>query len=665
MQLRKVIPLALALTAASWGEGSALAPSEPSNEGAKIEVASKNSSPAGNAVSGFEDGTLATVTSKALFEIWWLPALVLFLATLFLYIYQQSRIGFYRKLSLGLRAEVVQQEQQRAEIENHSQNLKAVTQKTHLELTQERERADKAERTKESFVSALSHGLRTPLNAVVGSAELLAHTNLTKEQLDYARSIREAGANILSTVNDIVEFYQIESGNVTLVPGEFDLRDSIEDVLSAFSAKAEVMDFDLLYQVDPALPKRISADAHRLKQVLTNLIGSSIRFTEEKDYILVEVKLLEKKDASLRIGFEVKDTGIGVPYEKAMKLFKAGAQVDYSITNKFGGTGLGLTNCEYLVRQMGGTISMEATRGRGTTFAFACDAIAVDQGKVTIPGPLLAGRNILIVDNNPLSAKLLCELLSSWKAETACLPSGAIALRALAAGHSFDLMLVDYRMPGVDGIEFMQSLKSSPYQVPSILLGAPAGGEKDLADAMFDAIVRKPIRRRDLFEKVSALIERRTRNVTDPNPQTKLTVDFAAKYPLRILVAEDDKTNQLLAGRVLSKLGYTCDMVGNGADALSAFDSKKYDMILMDVQMPEMNGMEATARIRQITTRKQPVIIAMTALALSGDREECMRAGMDDYLCKPVQINDLLSLLEKWATTESQNKGVGYFRSSN
>jgi signal transduction histidine kinase/ligand-binding sensor domain-containing protein/DNA-binding response OmpR family regulator len=516
-----------------------------------------------------------------------------------------------------------------------------------------RHEAEQANLAKSIFLATMSHEIRTPMNGVIGMASLLSETPLTEEQREYTETIKSSGESLLAVINDILDFSKIESGKMTLEDKAFDLRDCIEEVLDMFAGRAAKAGLDLVYQMDSIVPAVIVGDSLRLRQVLTNLVGNAIKFTRNGE-VFVGVRLINSDGDMRRIGFEIRDSGIGIPKEKIGQLFKAFSQVDSSTTRKYGGTGLGLVISEKLVELMGGTIEAKSAEGYGTTFSFSINTrIAENSHQNRIPRNIrhIAGKKALIIDDNATSRNSLRSQLEQWKMITSLACSGKQALDILASDTDFSILLVDIHMPEMDGLQLGIAIRKLNPSLPIILLGAIGDERWKNHPDVFSSSLTKPLKQDLLFQHINRVLGTSNQSLSNEHHvEQVLSVEFAKKYPLQILVADDNPVNQMLTARVLHKLGYVAEIVSNGLHALNSAREKQFDLILMDVQMPEMDGLEATRQIRMQLTH-QPVIIAMTANAIQGDREQCLDAGMDDYISKPVVLQVLVNALEKWALT--------------
>ncbi len=511
---------------------------------------------------------------------------------------------------------------------------------------------DKAEveKKKKNLLSRINHEIRTPMNGVMGMVTLLSETQLTNEQKDFNDTIRNCSESLLTVINDILlsdvlSFAKVDSSAADLEQNDFDLRNAIEEVFYIFAGQAAQKDIELIYQVDHRIPSQIIGDNIRLRQVLTNLIENSVKFTKQGE-IFVEVWVRnEEPNGVMDLGFEVRDSGIGIAADElrflSNTITQSGAQQ----------SGIGLFLSNRLIGVMGGAFSIESWVNEGTVVKFN---VPVNTGTHTLrsnPDMVgLEGKRVLVVEDNATLRNVLKEEISYWKLVPIIADSGAQALEILSHGTGIDLVLAEMQMPEMNGMELSLAIRKKHPLLPIILMSTIGDESSKKYPELFSSVVIKPIRHSILSQHMlSALLNRGDVSAVDVAPaKPKLTTDFSKKYPLRILIAEDNRMNQKLAMRILGKLGYDPDIAENGKEVLEEVSKRNYDLILMDVQMPEMDGLEATRMIR-VCLENQPVIIAMTANAMQGDREECLKNGMDDYISKPVNLEELVIILEKWA----------------
>jgi CheY-like chemotaxis protein/nitrogen-specific signal transduction histidine kinase len=573
-------------------------------------------------------------------------------------------------------------------------NITEIRQRERL-LADAQQKAMLSDRAKSEFLANMSHEIRTPMNGVLGMAELLAKTSLDTKQRTFTDIIVKSGNALLTIINDILDFSKIDAGQMVLDPAPFDIAEAVEDVATLVSTRAKEKDLELIVRIDPAMPRSFIGDVGRIRQIITNLMGNAVKFTE-RGHVLIDITGRETGD-SWQLHCRVVDTGIGIPEDKLALVFEKFSQVDSSSTRRHEGTGLGLAITSKLVELMKGKVGAESKLGAGSTFWFTVN-LPVHEGsvrRVPVAPAEVAGARVLIIDDNPVNCAILLEQFKAWNFDACAAESGKIGLAVLEAaakiGLPVDLVILDYQMPDMNGGEVLAAIRSNSAiaNVPvTMLTSVDQALSSDMLKAYdVDQHLLKPARSAQLLEAIAGGVIRGRIKRGQPlspskagpvRPDPEAVPVFADAPPtnvdpvrapapvaspvwkpahLDVLVAEDNEVNQLVYTQILSDLPYTFEIVSNGRLAVEAFRDQRPSLILMDVSMPEMNGLEATAAIRKLEGGSVP-IVGVTAHALKGDQERCLAAGMNDYLSKPISPDTLAGKIRHWIEHARQKAAV-------
>lgn len=595
---------------------------------------------------------------------WWFKLLIVVMLAFIVVVATRFRIANIQQQKRQLEKQVKQRTVEALEkseiVKRQSENLQLANQELKQlneelllqrnEAEQARLEAERANQAKTTFLATMSHEIRSPMNGVLGMTSILAETELKHEQRQYLDIIKVSGENLLNVINDILDFSKIESGMMELDKHDFNLRAVVEEVFDLFLGKAAHSRIELLYRIDPMIPEVINSDAVRIRQILINLIGNALKFTKAGE-VYLEVNLLDESLYDIELGFEVFDTGIGIPEDRKGRLFKSFSQIDTSTTRRFGGSGLGLVICQRLVKMMKGEISVESEIGKGSVFSFNihCGRSATVSEIVCPAG--VENRVTLLIGDNERSLSVLRQQLSDWNLSVLQASDQEKALQILHS-QSIDLIITDFMLKTINGLELSLLIKEHKPQVPVILLSTIIVEIPEQYSEILSSVLVKPVKQKYLSKAIQNAITNQNIDIWESSRLNLFSADFANSHPLDILIVDDNETNRKLLLIALNKLGYAPEIAENGLEALELLKKRSFNLVLMDVQMPEMDGLTATQVIRE-TFDKQPYIIAVTANAMGIDREACFKAGMDEYISKPVDWSLMLKAIAKASDVNS------------
>ena len=533
--------------------------------------------------------------------------------------------------------------------------------RTNRATQQARILAEEAVRTKARFLATMSHEIRTPMNGVIGMTRLLMNTPMSKKQTEFVESIYLSGEHLLTVINDVLDFSKLEAGKLDLKQEPLEIRACIEEVMGLLTAKALEKHLELAYAVGPSIPLYIEGDSVRLRQVLTNLLGNAVKFTDQGE-ITIFAMLRSQQHDHYELEFQINDTGPGIPADQLEHIFEQFSRVDGALSRRHEGTGLGLAISRRLVEMMGGRIWVESIMGVGSRFHFTLKTRRVDGG-IQKPFhhfniPEISGKRILIVENNPANHQALRDYCTAWGAITETATSAAQANAWITSGKHYDIGLIESHLPNAAALALAKYIRSryTKHAFPLILIAPPNDSHpKDIVRELFNLYLTKPITRSRLFDSIMTVLGEVNLVVHKSETQTS---KLGERLPLSILLVEDNAINQIVATAILEEMAYRADIANDGVEALRAVHNKHYHVVFMDMQMPEMDGLEATRRIRaELPAARQPIIIAMTANAMEGDKAICLAAGMNDYISKPVLPETIAMALQHWCKSTTTLRG--------